>query len=160
MGLRIFVSANIIASRCCPNEFAEVRASCDEGSEPPSPVAEICDNKIDDDLDTLIDCEDPDCAANAACVFVVTGTVRTPNGKKIEATLVGRDPRTDLAVIRIPPGDVEAVATLGDSDKLLPGRKANCHRKSIRAVPYPDHRHYQVRFIEVSGQKTATRLRT
>jgi len=51
-------------------------------------------------------------------------TVTTVNGKKIEATLVGRDPRTDLAVIRIPPGDVEAVATLGDSDKLLPGRKA------------------------------------
>ena len=51
-------------------------------------------------------------------------TVTTVNGKKIEATLVGRDPRTDLAVIRIPPGDVEAVATLGDSDDLLPGRKA------------------------------------
>ncbi len=51
-------------------------------------------------------------------------TVTTGNGKKIEATLVGRDPRTDLAVIRIPPGDVEAVATLGDSDTLLPGRKA------------------------------------
>ena len=51
-------------------------------------------------------------------------TVTTVTGKKIEATLVGRDPRTDLAVIRIPPGDVEAVATLGDSDKLLPGRKA------------------------------------
>ena len=51
-------------------------------------------------------------------------TVTTVNGKKIEATLVGRDPRTDLAVIRIPPGDVEAVAILGDSDKLLPGRKA------------------------------------
>ncbi|MCP4576572.1 MAG: PDZ domain-containing protein [Deltaproteobacteria bacterium] len=44
--------------------------------------------------------------------------------EKIEATLVGRDPRTDLAVIRIPPDDVEAVATLGDSDNLLPGRKA------------------------------------
>jgi|GEM_PF-1998487 len=87
-GAPYFCAANIIASRCCPNEFAEVRASCDEGSEPPSPVAEICDNKIDDDLDTLIDCEDPDCAANAACVFVVTGTVRTPNGKKIEAVPV------------------------------------------------------------------------
>ena len=51
-------------------------------------------------------------------------TVTTVNGKKIDATLVGRDPRTDLAVIRIPPRDVEAVATLGDSDHLLPGRKA------------------------------------
>ncbi|MCD6295375.1 MAG: trypsin-like peptidase domain-containing protein [Deltaproteobacteria bacterium] len=51
-------------------------------------------------------------------------TVTMASGKKIDATLVGRDPRTDLAVIRIPPGDVEAVATLGDSDKLRPGRKA------------------------------------
>ncbi|MCG6881624.1 MAG: trypsin-like peptidase domain-containing protein [Deltaproteobacteria bacterium] len=51
-------------------------------------------------------------------------TVTTAKGKKIDATLVGRDPRTDLAVIRIPAGDVEAVATLGDSDKLRPGQKA------------------------------------
>ena len=51
-------------------------------------------------------------------------TVTMASGKKIDATLVGRDPRTDLAVIRIPPGDVEVVATLGDSDTLLPGRKA------------------------------------
>ena len=51
-------------------------------------------------------------------------TVTTAKGKKIDATLVGRDPRTDLAVIRIPAGDVEAVATLGNSDKVRPGRKA------------------------------------
>jgi len=51
-------------------------------------------------------------------------TVTMATGKRIDATLVGRDPGTDLAVIRIPPGDVEAVATLGDSDQLLPGRKA------------------------------------
>ena len=51
-------------------------------------------------------------------------TVTTAKGKKIDATLVGRDPRTDLAVIRIPADDVEAVATLGDSDKVRPGRKA------------------------------------
>ena len=51
-------------------------------------------------------------------------TVTTAKGKKIDATLVGRDPRTDLAVIRIPAEDVEAVATLGDSDQVRPGRKA------------------------------------
>jgi serine protease Do len=51
-------------------------------------------------------------------------TVTTSNGNKIDATLVGRDPRTDLAVIRIPEGDVEAVATLGNSDNLRPGMKA------------------------------------
>jgi S1-C subfamily serine protease len=51
-------------------------------------------------------------------------TVTMATGKRIDATLVGRDPGTDLAVIRIPPGDVEAVATLGDSDNLRPGRKA------------------------------------
>lgn len=34
--------------------------------------AEICDNGLDDDTDGLADCEDPDCAADLACV--VTGT--------------------------------------------------------------------------------------
>ncbi len=51
-------------------------------------------------------------------------TVTTAKGKKVDATLVGRDPRTDLAVIKIPSSAVEAVATLGDSDNLKPGRKA------------------------------------
>ena len=51
-------------------------------------------------------------------------TVTTAMGKKIEAHLVGRDRQSDLAVIKIPAGAVEAVATLGDSDTLRVGQKA------------------------------------
>jgi len=46
------------------------------------------------------------------------------NGKKIESTLVGRDPRSDLAVIKIPSRYVKIVAKLGDSDKIRVGQKA------------------------------------
>jgi len=50
--------------------------------------------------------------------------VTTSKGKKIQATLVGRDPRSDLAVIKISPGDVDRIARLGDSDSVRPGQKA------------------------------------
>jgi S1-C subfamily serine protease len=52
--------------------------------------------------------------------IVVTMT----EGEKVDATLVGRDPKSDLAIIKIPPKTVQAVATLGDSDNLCPGQKA------------------------------------
>jgi putative serine protease PepD len=51
-------------------------------------------------------------------------TVTLSNGKKHQATLVGRDPGTDLAVIKMPASAVSAVAVLGDSDKLRVGQKA------------------------------------
>ncbi|MFO7599678.1 MAG: trypsin-like peptidase domain-containing protein [Candidatus Desulfacyla sp.] len=51
-------------------------------------------------------------------------TVTMADGKKIQATLVGRDPGSDLAVIRIPPREVNAVARLGDSGSIRPGQKA------------------------------------
>jgi len=57
--------------------------------------------------------------ANAQKIIVTMS-----KGKKIQATLVGRDPRSDLAVIKISPGDVERVARLGDSDSVRPGQKA------------------------------------
>jgi S1-C subfamily serine protease len=47
-------------------------------------------------------------------------TVTLPNGKRIEATLQGRDPSTDVAVLRIATG-VLPVATLGDAGALRPG---------------------------------------
>ncbi|HLC26195.1 MAG TPA: trypsin-like peptidase domain-containing protein [bacterium] len=45
-------------------------------------------------------------------------------GKKVKAVLVGRDPVTDLAIIKIPPPRNLRVATLGDSDKLRVGQMA------------------------------------
>ncbi|MBW2103128.1 MAG: trypsin-like peptidase domain-containing protein [Deltaproteobacteria bacterium] len=51
-------------------------------------------------------------------------TVTMADGRKIPAALVGRDPTSDLAVIRISPDSVRAVARLGDSDDLRVGQKA------------------------------------
>ncbi|RJR18812.1 MAG: PDZ domain-containing protein [Desulfobacteraceae bacterium] len=50
--------------------------------------------------------------------------VTLSSGKKIPAALVGRDPTTDLAVIKVPSSAVTAVAVLGDSEKLRVGQKA------------------------------------
>ncbi|MCP4683171.1 MAG: trypsin-like serine protease [Desulfobacterales bacterium] len=51
-------------------------------------------------------------------------TVTMADGIKHPATLVGRDPASDLAVIRISPRDVQMVAELGDSDNIRIGQKA------------------------------------
>jgi serine protease DegQ len=61
-------------------------------------------------------------------VVTTDGTVRRdqnievtlPDGKRIPAELAGRDPGTDLAVLRIAPGRL-AVAQLGDPSTLRPG---------------------------------------
>jgi S1-C subfamily serine protease len=47
-------------------------------------------------------------------------TVTLPSGKRIEASLQGRDPSTDVAVLRVATG-VLSVATLGDAGGLRPG---------------------------------------
>jgi S1-C subfamily serine protease len=51
--------------------------------------------------------------------------VRLSDDRTFAATLVGRDPKTDLAVVRIDPGAAGLpVAQLGDSDKLRTGQWA------------------------------------
>lgn len=50
--------------------------------------------------------------------------VTLSDGAKISATLVGRDPASDLAVIKIPSASVDAVAALGNSDQVRVGQKA------------------------------------
>jgi serine protease Do/serine protease DegQ len=51
-------------------------------------------------------------------------TVRFHNKKEVMGKIVGTDPRTDLAVIRIPPGDGVIAARLGDSDRIEVGEWA------------------------------------
>jgi putative serine protease PepD len=51
-------------------------------------------------------------------------TVTMADGRKIPASLIGRDPASDLAVIKISPTYVGIVATLGDSDHIMVGQKA------------------------------------
>jgi serine protease Do len=54
-----------------------------------------------------------------------TVEVRLSDNRKFSATIVGRDPKTDLAVLKIePPAAALPVAALGDSDKLRAGQWA------------------------------------
>jgi serine protease Do len=49
--------------------------------------------------------------------------VSLPDGRRIAATLAGRDPSTDVAVLRFQPDGV-GVAETGDAAKLRPGHLA------------------------------------
>jgi Do/DeqQ family serine protease len=51
-------------------------------------------------------------------------TVRFHNKKEVIGKVVGTDPRTDLAVIRIPAADVVVAARLGNSDRIEVGEWA------------------------------------
>lgn len=51
-------------------------------------------------------------------------TVTMADGRKITAMLVGRDPSSDLAIIKIPPRYVDVVSAMADSDKVRVGQKA------------------------------------
>lgn len=50
--------------------------------------------------------------------------VTLSDSRKIAATLVGRDPTSDLAVIKIPAESADIAVPLGDSDQLRVGQKA------------------------------------
>ena len=48
--------------------------------------------------------------------------VELADGSRVDATLVGRDPSNDVAVVKIDPSKVPAVAELGDSSVVKPGQ--------------------------------------
>ncbi len=48
--------------------------------------------------------------------------VELADGSRVDATLVGRDPSNDVAVVKIDPAKVPAVAALGDSSAVKPGQ--------------------------------------
>ena len=48
--------------------------------------------------------------------------VELADGSRVDATLVGRDPSNDVAVVKIDPSKVPAVAELGDSSTVKPGQ--------------------------------------
>ncbi len=50
--------------------------------------------------------------------------VTLANGEKLPAKLIGRDERSDIAVIKVDSDKVNVAATLGDSDKIRVGQKA------------------------------------
>ncbi len=50
--------------------------------------------------------------------------VTLANGDKLPAELIGRDPYSDIAVIKIAPDKINVVVPLGDSDKIKVGQKA------------------------------------
>jgi serine protease Do len=50
--------------------------------------------------------------------------VTLANGEKLPAQLIGRDPYSDIAVIKIAPGKINTGVPLGDSDKIKVGQKA------------------------------------
>jgi 2-alkenal reductase len=49
--------------------------------------------------------------------------VELADGSRVDATLVGRDPSNDVAVVQIDPAKVTAVAELGDSSAVKPGQR-------------------------------------
>lgn len=58
-------------------------------------------------------------AANAQSL-----TVTMASGKKLQATLIGRDPRSDLAIIKIPASEATHILPLGNSETVEVGQKA------------------------------------
>lgn len=49
--------------------------------------------------------------------------VELSDGSRVDATLVGRDPSNDVAVVKIDPAKVTVVADLGDSAAVKPGQR-------------------------------------
>ena len=74
-------------------------------------------------------------AANNPSQFKTT--VVFNDGKEVPANLVGRDPKTDLAVLKVDNVDNLSVARFGDSDKVRGRRRGPRRGCAPRACAAP-----------------------
>ena len=70
-------------------------------------------------------------------------TVVFNDGKEVPANLVGRDPKTDLAVLKVDNVDNLTVAQLGDSDKVQRRRRGDRRRCAAGPAQHRHPRHHQ-----------------
>ena len=65
------------------------------------------------------------------------------DGHEVPANLVGRDPKTDIAVLKVDNVDNLVVARLGDSEKLRVGAEVIAAGRAARSAQHRHPRHHQ-----------------
>ncbi|GEM_PF-2265702 len=86
--------------------FALTASKCDSTTDFPSYVAEICNDKIDNDSDGQVDCADSDCA-NACTVGVTIGVVPAILGQDTLNLSGSVTNSSAVAITVIPSGSVD-----------------------------------------------------
>jgi len=79
----------------CTTDSCTDKGDC-ENAAIPGCVQEICDNKVDDNEDQLIDCDDPHCADDETCKALAVGdTCANPfmvnDGQPVDESMIGAD---------------------------------------------------------------------
>ena len=59
--------------------------------------------------------------------------VKLAGGKELDGRIIGRDPKTDLALVKIDGASDLQPLKLGDSDDTEGGQLGGCRRESLRA---------------------------
>jgi len=87
---------SLIAAECCP-ESSNILSGC--GTSSPVASVEVCDNLVDDDGDSLVDCADSDCAVEPSCAFKVSGSVVTGGNKPLAKVMVALMDRSNNKIV-------------------------------------------------------------
>lgn len=90
---------------------------CETSTEFPAYVPEICTDNIDNNGDGLIDCADPECAGNSACVLdlVITAPPATIAVDTLQLTGTVQNTSGPVTVAVRPSGLVDTPVMTGDS---------------------------------------------